>query len=184
MSVACLKQADRCMELRSSPFLLALTAAFALTHASPAAAACPQELAVYEEAQAEASLTFTPVGEGPDPTLGRFTIRFPENAVALDGVIMAADEPQRPWGIVMHKCPEGDVTGEELAACTIWEGVVYGLDEAGNAFYLPPLRQGDAAAATILLPDFAGAVRLSSVWGKEGLSSMPKDDFKLSGCQE
>lgn len=164
--------------------LIASATAIVLAAQPAARAACPQELAVYEEAQAKASFTFTPVGEGPDPTLGRFTIRFEENAIALDGVIMAAEDPLRPWGIVMHKCPQGDVTGEELAACTIWEGVVYGLDDVGNVFYLPPLNQGDAAAATILLPDFSAAVRLSSVWGEKGLSAAPKDDFKLSGCQE
>lgn len=160
------------------------TAWFSCAAAAPAGAACFQELAVYEEAQAKASLTFIPRGDEPDPTLGRFTIKFPENAIAFDGVIMPADDPQRPWGIVMHKCPQGDATGEEIAACTIWEGVVYGLDATGNVFYLPPLNQGDAAAATILLPDFAGAVRLSAAWGAAGLSTAPKDDFKLSGCME
>lgn len=162
-----------------------IVSAMAFALAAPSAhAACFQELAVYEEGQAKASLTFVPRGDGPDPTLGRFTIRFPENAVAFDGVIMPADDPQRPWGIVMHKCPQGDATGEEIAACTIWEGVVYGLDDTGNVFYLPALNQGDEAAATILLPDFAGAVRLSAAWGDKGLSTAPKDDFKLSGCME
>jgi NAD(P)-dependent dehydrogenase (short-subunit alcohol dehydrogenase family) len=34
--------------------------------------------------------------------------------------------------MVMHNCPEGDVTGEEIAACTVWEGVIYTLDGLVN----------------------------------------------------
>ena len=164
--------------------LAAIAVVLALSAVPAARAACPLPLAVFSEAQAEAELTFA-APDVVDATQGRFTIRFPENGVTFDGVIMEATEPlTRPWGIVMHKCPEGDVTGAELDACTIWQGVIYGVDELGNVFYLPPLNEEPEAPTTLLLPDFSASVRLSSAWGASGLSSVPKDDFKLSGCQE
>ena len=161
-----------------------LLSALLMAFAGPvsANAECPQELAIYAEAQAGAELTFIPDGNG---LYAPFTIRFPEHDVALDGVILAGDAPVlRPWAIVMHDCPQGDATGDEIAACTIWEGPVYGLDRQGNVFHLPQAGNGDGAAATILLPDFSTAVRLSKLWGAEGLSTAPKDDFQLKGCQE
>lgn len=149
--------------------------------ALPVLAACPQELSVYSEPEAKASLEFTPAGEGA-ATSHTFKIKFPENAVILDGIVMWTEEPARPHGIVMHKCPEGDVTGEELQACTVWQGVVYAVDGQGNVELLPP--EGADAADKLLLPDFAPAVRLSSAYGMDGISKMPWDVFTLSGCQE
>jgi hypothetical protein len=149
-------------------------------------AACWQELAVYTDVASGAELAFTPRGDAEvDSTLARFTITFAENNVVLDGVVMDAGEPFfRPLGIVMHKCPTGDVTGEELNACTVWSGVIYGLDKVGNVFYLPSTNEGQEAANTVLLPDFGAAVRMSSAWGASGLSTAPKDDFKQSACLE
>lgn len=148
---------------------------------SPADAACPQELSVYSEREANASLEFTPSGPNAS-TSHTFRIKFPENAVVLDGIVMWTEGVARPHGIVMHNCPEGDVTGAELEACTVWQGVVYAVDAEGTIGLLP--QEGADAAAQLLLPDFAPAVRLSSAYGIDGVSKMPWDAFKLSGCQE
>lgn len=151
----------------------------------PAAAQdCFQDHGLYGEPQAESVLEFRDATDPVDSTLGRFSITFPENGVTFDGVILDAGEPfWRPWGIVMFNCPEGDATGAEIAACTVWEGVIYGLDNAGNVFWLPPLANGEAAADRILLPDFSASVRLSSAWGDGKLSTPPRDDFAYSGCR-
>lgn len=157
---------------------LALTAVLA---ASPSVAACKQELAVYSEPEANASLEFTPAAPNGS-TSHTFKIKFPENSVVLDGIVMWTEGVARPVGIVMHKCPEGDVTGAELEACTVWQGVIYAIDGQGNVDLLPP--EGADSAAQLLLPDFAPALRQSSAYGMAGVSKMPWDAFKISGCQE
>ncbi len=152
--------------------------------AAPASAACWQELAIYAEAQANAEIAFGGA-RADDGVLHRFTVAFPENGVIFEGAMLPGDPPiARPWAIVTLFCPQGDATGDEIAACTIWEGPVYGIDGQGNVFALPEANHGHEAAATILLPDFSAAVRLSAAWGTKGLSTAPKDDFKLAGCQE
>jgi hypothetical protein len=163
-----------------------IAAILSLALASSASAACWQELAIYKDAATGAELSFTPRGEGEvDTTLARFTIRFPENNVAFDGVVMDAGDPfPRPLGIIMHKCPQGDATGDEIAACTIWQGIVYGLDGVGNANYLAPAHEGNEAAKALLFHDLRAAVRLSAAWGAQGLSQEPGDQFTLAGCQE
>jgi hypothetical protein len=167
---------DRFRVFVRSTFVVLLQAGFA----SPALAACNQELAVYSEPEASASLEFTPAGDtGSSHT---FKIKFPENSVILDGVVLWTEDVARPMGIVMHKCPDGDVTGPELDACTVWQGVIYAVDGRGNIGLLPP--EGAAAAEQLLLPDFAPALRQSSAYGMAGVSKMPWDVFKMSGCQE
>lgn len=156
-------------------------AALTATSISNAFAACPQELAVYSERDAQASLEFTPVVEGA-ATKHTFKVKFPENGVVLDGIVMWTEEVARPYGIVMHDCPEGDVTGAELDACTVWQGVIYAVNEFGAVSLLPG--QGAAAAIRLLLPDFGSAVRQSSAYGPQGVSTPPWDVFELSGCQE
>ncbi len=152
---------------------------------TPADAACLQELATYKDAAANSELSFTPRKEGEvDSMLARFTITFPENNVVLDGIVMDAGEPFfRPLGLIMHNCPEGDATGDEIAACTVWQGIVYSVDEAGNVNYLASTKDGKAAK-TLLFPDLGAAVQLSTAFGTGKLSLPPKDDFKQSACLE
>lgn len=154
------------------------------TAAMPASAACFQELAVYSEAQAGAEITFQSELHPAEPSLNRFVVTFPETTVRMDGLVMMAGEPSRPWAMVMHNCPEGDATGAEIDACMVWQGPVYGIDALGNVSAVPAAGEGQEAMATILLPDFGASVRMSSAWGAEGLSEAPRDDFRLSGCQE
>ena len=73
----------------------------------------------------------------------------------------------------------GELTGADLAACTIWEGVVYGHTD-GAIDLLPP--EGADAAAEILLPDLGSSIRMSAVWGMNKASVAPWDVFTLKGC--
>jgi hypothetical protein len=151
-----------------------------------AQANCVQELATYKDAATASELAFTPRKEGEvDSMLARFTIKFPENNVVLDGIVMDASEPFfRPLGMIMHNCPEGDATGDEIAACTVWQGIVYGVDEFGNVNYLASTNEGQEAAKTLLFPDLGAAVQMSTAFGAGKLSAPPKDDFKQSACLE
>ncbi|MDP3899219.1 MAG: hypothetical protein Q8Q62_21295 [Mesorhizobium sp.] len=146
----------------------------------PALAACKQELAVYAEPDAKSSLEFRP--SGAPAASNEFKLVFAENDIVLDGIVMWTDGVARPFGMLMHKCPEGDVTGEELAACTVWQGVVYAVDAAGKVGLLAA--EGSDAAAQLVFPDLGPALRQSSVYGMSGITKLPWDAFALAGCQE
>ncbi len=148
---------------------------------SPVQAACPQELAVYSDGESSVSLEFRPVVEAAATTANAFRMLFADMGLVLDGVVIWNNGVARPNGIITHDCPEGDATGAELDACTIWQGVVYTIAGDGAVDLLPP--QGEAAAARILLPDIGRAVRYSPIYGDK-TGNVPWDVFDLSGCQE
>jgi len=150
--------------------------------AAAAWAACPQELAVYSERENSASIEFRPPPAGSAVQTMEFRTVFSQNEVVLDGVVLWTQGTPRPMGIAMDQCPEGDVTGDELAACTVWQGVLYSVGGEGEVALLPDV--GEDAAEQILLPDFGPAVRHSRIYGAEGVSIVPWDVFRLSGCQE
>lgn len=175
------------MSARSQVSVLAAALAAAApawaVNAWAAPSGCPQVQAVYEEEGASARLTFDPSVRADDGVHHRFEIVFPENEVKMQGVVLPAEGLPRPWGMVMHDCPEGDATGEEIAACMVWEGVIYAIDGQGNVTYLPGAGEESVAAASILLPDFGNAVTLSSAWGENLLSAAPADVFGAEGCR-
>ena len=165
----------------------AATAAFAallagMPLATTAHAACPQELAVYSERTGSASIDFRPAPPTAAVHTAEFRVVFAQNGVVLDGIVMQTETVTRPYGLAMHDCPEGDVTGQELAACTVWQGILYAVGQDGTIGLLPA--QGEAAAAQLLLPDFGPSVRHSKIFGEGGVSMIPWDAFSLSGCQE
>ncbi|RWE15074.1 MAG: hypothetical protein EOS61_10940, partial [Mesorhizobium sp.] len=116
----------------TSPMIGLLAGSLALTASNSAAqAACPIQLAVYGEAKSGAEIDFTPTGTSATIT-NTFRMILDNNTV-LDGIAMWTEgNAGRPHGSLMYKCPTGDVTGEELAACTVWEGVIYSADEKGS----------------------------------------------------
>lgn len=155
--------------------------AVVLAGAGPALGACPQELSIYADRDQVASIEFRPVAPDEAVHTGAFRVLFSQNGIVADGIVLWTEGVPRPTGIVMHDCPDGDVTGEELAACTIWQGVIYTVDAAGKVGLLP--RQGPAAGR-LLLPDFGPSVRHSALYGANGISIVPWDVFDISGCQE
>ena len=148
----------------------------------PAAAhaACPLALAVYGDAESEAGIDFRPTTDSATVT-NSFKMML-DNGVVLDGIVMWTDGVARPHGSLMYKCPTGDVTGDELAACTVWEGVVYSADDKGSIGLLPA--EGVEAPKTLILPDLGQSLRQSSAYGGNGFSKVPWDVFALKGCQE
>ena len=156
-------------------FLAALTAATSSAHA-----ACPIELAVYGDAQSGSEIDFTPTGTSATVT-NTFRMIL-DNNVVLNGIVMWNEGVSRPNGALMYKCPEGDVSGEELAACTPWHGVIYTSDDKGGIGLLPA--EGVDAPKTLILPDLGPALRQSSAYGGSGFSKVPWDVFALKGCQE
>jgi hypothetical protein len=160
------------------PVVLAAGAALV---ASAAHAACPIQLAVYGEAQSGAEIDFTPTGTSATIT-NTFRMILDNNTV-LDGIAMWTEgSAARPHGSLMYKCPTGDVTGEELAACTVWEGVIYSADEKGGIGLLPAERLD--APKSLVFPDLGPSLEMSAAYGPGGFSKVPLDVFTLKGCQE
>lgn len=151
-----------------------------LAVSSVARAACPIELAVYGDAQSGSEIDFTPTGTSATVT-NSFRMIL-DNNVVLNGIVMWNEGVARPNGALMYKCPEGDVTGDELAACTPWHGVLYTSDDKGSIGLLPA--EGIEAPKALILPDLGPALRQSSAYGGSGFSKVPWDVFTLKGCQE
>jgi hypothetical protein len=100
----------------------------------------------------------------------------------LDGIVIVDTEIARSQGMVMYNCPDGDVTGAELDACTIWQNVIYDLGRDGSVGLMPA--EDEPAAARLLLPDFGRALGYSEIYAASGLTDAPWDVFRMSGCQE
>lgn len=152
----------------------------ALAAVTPAQAACPVERAIYRDIEGTASLEFIPDSETAAVTNG-FTMRL-DSGVMLDGIVMWTEGVRRPNGMLSYKCPEGDVTGEELAACTVWQGVIYTSDAAGNIALLPAATA--EAPAQLIFPDLGPSLRDSAAYGVNGFTEVPWDVFAFSSCRE
>lgn len=148
--------------------------------AANAHAACPIELAVYGDTQSGSEIDFTPTG--PSAVVTNSFRMILDNNVVLNGIVMWSSGEARPNGSLTYKCPEGDVTGGELAACTLWNGVIYTSDDKGAIGLLPA--QGVDAPKTLILPDLGPSLRHSLAYGGSGFSKVPSDVFTLKGCQE
>lgn len=145
----------------------------------PTLAACPVELSVYGEREGVAEINFTPT---TNKAVVTNTFRMLLDDVVLDGIVMWTTGVERPNGMLMYKCPKGDVTGAELAICTVWQGVIYTSDDKGNIDLLPA--EGADAPAKLIFPDLGHSLEMSSAFDPDGLSKLPWDVFALKGCQE
>lgn len=146
-----------------------------------ARADCALEHATYADRDNRAVLQFAPTGQAAAVTNSyRVTIG---DELALDGIVMWTEGVARPNGMLMHDCPDGDVTGEELLACTAWQGVIYTVDDKGIVGLLPD--EGSPAPRTLILPDLGPALsNWSSTYGESELVNVPWDVFALKGCQK
>jgi hypothetical protein len=156
-----------------------MLAAVLAGQAVPALAACPVELAVYSEARTGAMIDFRPGGNATATNAFRMVF---EKGVVLEGVVMWDADVPRSIGMLTHDCPEGDATGAELAACIVWQGVIYDVDDEGGIDLMPP--EGEAAPKSLILADLGRALKASPVFDKTGLAEAPWDAFFLHGCQE
>lgn len=168
------------MTVRQQARSALLMALMASCMATSALAACPVELATYRDRDDVASVEFTPTGEGAAVT-NAFRLLL-ANDVVLDGIVMWSEEIGRPYGMLTYQCPEGDSTGAEIAACTMWEGVIYTAGETGDIGLLPA--ETTDAPQKLLFPDLGPTLRHSRAYAENGLSRVPWDVFSLSGCQE
>lgn len=144
---------------------------------------CRQERAIYADRDGAYELAFEPVGSEAAAITHRFKVKALKGELLLDGHIMMGDEVARSIGMIMHNCPEGDVTGEEIAACTVWQGIVYPLDQTGTPAELVPAEGADAAQR-LLFAGIGPALRFSNAWDAGKLSVAPWDVLIYKGCAQ
>lgn len=140
---------------------------------------CQQGSARYIDPESGLLLSFSSFGENVQ-VMHQFTIGLEKADTQLSGFVVADGEPLRPISIIVHQCPDGDVTGEELAACTVWKGVPYGRFSDGNIGLLP--LADDEAVTQILLPDFTRTVMSNPVWEEIETINEPFEVFDFKDC--
>lgn len=154
--------------------------ALALVPSLSCAAECKQEHAIYADRDGAYELSFEAVDSEAASSSYRFSMAVKNTDVKLEGFVMGSEPVDRPNGILFHNCPEGDVTGEDLAKCTVWQGVIY-ASTSGKIALLPPT--GSIAASEILLPGFGPALRDSTAWGARMATVVPWDVLTFKGCK-
>ncbi|WP_075291635.1 hypothetical protein [Pararhizobium arenae] len=157
---------------------VASTILLCLAPLSVQAADCLQSKAIYGDADGAYELRFLPVESESATTSNRFELAVLKTDLRLEGFVMISGDPERANGMIMHNCPEGDVTGDDLAACIIWQGVIYSVASSGRIDLLPA--ETAVAAEQLLLPDFGPALKASSI--ADRITVTPWDVFGLKGC--
>lgn len=166
---------------------LAFMTMFGASLATPfsAYAACTQDRAIYGDRDDHYTLAFKPMPEDvPAVTSNEFTITQKDDgqgkAFKLDGVVMWTEGVARPNGMIMYNCPEGDVTGDELEDCTIWQGVIYALKEGADADLLPKAKE--PAAQALLFPDLAGSLDSFDFGSAKPAEPLSWEVFRFKEC--
>jgi len=136
--------------------------------------------AIYSDEDETYQLRFTKPQGGLGISSNYFELAPKGGKVELNGWVIWSEDVPLPEATLGYKCPEGDITGEELRKCTVWKGVVYQLLDAAQADVLGP--EQEPAAKALLLPGFGKALRASDAWDKDGFEKVPWDVFQLSGC--
>lgn len=144
------------------------------------AASCPQEKAVYRDGGKTYEIRFQPVTEPAAAISHAFKLSLLATDLVLDGVVLPGDAMQRANGLIMHNCPEGDVTGADLQKCTVWDGVFYSIDDKAGVGDLPA--GASDAARQLILSDFGRSAGSSAVWAEKKLSVLPADVLAFEGC--
>lgn len=168
------------LTVRAVPMFWAATA-FACTPLPAYAVECVQEKAVYVDMDNAYELRFEPL-EAESPVSNKFKLAVRNTAVVADGIVMRTDDQLRADGKIMFECPEGDVTGADLRACTVWQGMVYASDLKGHIRALPG--EGESAAERLFLPALGPSIQKSSLWGDGKATVAPWDVLSLKGCYQ
>ncbi len=165
-------------KLASMPLV---TFAWAVAPVAAQAEECVQEKAVYVDMDNAYELRFEPM-ETESSVSNRFKLTVRNTNIVADGIVMRSDDQLRADGRIMFECPEGDVTGADLRACTVWQGMVYASDLKGHIRALPA--EGEGAADRLFLPALGPSIQKSSLWGKGKATVAPWDVLSLKGCNQ
>jgi len=136
---------------------------------------CPQALAAYSSQDQSVSVEFSGAGDLSFAMLVEGVDR------RFEGYVYPGEDDD-VVAVVLDNCPDGDATGEEIEACTVWQGPMQRLEQDGSeGDFL--LVNGPAAPALA----FAGLVQSIS----ERMPDLLKDPsateteiLTLSACME
>ncbi len=157
-------------------------AALSYAPVSAIAAECKQGKAIYADRDGAYELRFSPITSEAMTSTHQFRLSALKTSVVMDGYVMSSDDPERTMGMVLFNCPDGDVTGADLDACTVWQGFVYRANADGG---LDNLQSGDGPAAEkIVFPGLGPAIRQSSAWGDGKATVAPWDVLDFKGCAQ
>ena len=159
--------------------LAAVIAASLPLLATPVFAACTQDRAVYTDKDDDYTLTFKRVPDDAEDASNEFSLQLNETDLRLDGVVAWTEEVARPNGTISYKCPPAK-TGEELDACTVWQGVIYALTEGADADLLPKAKE--PAAQALLLPDLTSAMTRYNFKLDKPVEAFPWEVFRFKEC--
>ena len=109
--------------------------AFAVNPLPAFAEECVQEKAVYVDMDNAYELRFEPMGSESSVS-NKFKLAVRNTAIVAEGIVMHGDDQPGADGRIMFECPEGDVTGADLRACTVWQGMIYASDLKGHILAL------------------------------------------------
>lgn len=145
---------------------------------------CPIERAIYAERDNGYELRFREgrPWEYPGMTGNVFELVMPDGR-ELWGRFHSNMGTSRDEGSIFFGCSPptdedyDDMTEAEIAACRVWNGVVYGMAD-GEPGFVPS--EGEAAPPGLLLTDLGRVVRYSGL--VEGPGDEPWDYFELTGC--
>jgi hypothetical protein len=145
-----------------------------------AAAECPLDHGIYNEASSGAVLAFHPkTAEHGIMTSGVFELTLPNLKQSFAGEITwTAGRNSRPYGFIDGTCAEPAGT-EEPQACWLWHGNVYSVGNGTIGFIDDDEMM---APQVMLLADFGHAL----LWDQAFLAANPRalamDLFTRSGC--
>lgn len=142
---------------------------------------CAIEKSVYGDPDQAYELRFAEIAgaDGQDTLQHAFKLIVKGADLGLDGEIRIPREISRTEGLITYQCPKG-AEGDALAACTIWEGTMFGADDQGNIDLLPP--EGGDHPLQIILPGLGRAIHMSALWGDSKATVTPWDVFKFEAC--
>lgn len=166
--------------MKTSAFLIAIVPCVALVSGAAQAKDCPQDHAVYEDVSRQYQITFQTPSEA-SVVSHLFTMTIAKTDTKLDGNVQKTEDVVRSLGTVLFQCPDGDVTGADLDACTVWQSVIYSVSADGT---IGNLAAGSAVAADqLLLSDFGAALRQSKLWSEKRATLVPYDSFRFKECR-
>lgn len=162
--------------MRGAPSIAGLLTVFLAVE--PAMASdCPLARAVYEADQGPYRISFRPITEKNAAVTHRFALT--DGKLSLDGLVMDTDEPLRTGARIEKDCPDGDVTGEDIRACTGFEGYVYAIDGKGAVTNLGP---GETPAAERILFAGLGPALASSNLAAKWSLAITSDTYRFARC--
>ncbi len=166
----------RCTLIRAVTVLAVFMIAHPVVAEGKGARSCPQALAAYGAPDMALLLEFS---GGADQG---FQMIFDNSDWVLTGHMFPAENDGGYEAVLLDNCPDGDVIGAELDACTIWQGAIYARDAGGAKILIP--EPSDAAAGILVLEGLADALAKSKQVRQQGLSPGPFEQLTLFACQE